>query len=126
MSKLDDLINKLCPDGVEYRTLGEIAKEKSEKNKDRIVTEVRSVTNKNVLVNPLEIFSSQVASEDTSNYKIVRLGDFAYNPARINIGSIAYHKEKTPVIISPMYIVFSIDETKITQDFLLTYFFICK
>ena len=26
MSKLDDLINKLCPDGVEYKTLGEIGK----------------------------------------------------------------------------------------------------
>ena len=25
MSKLDDLIQKLCPNGVEYKTLGEIA-----------------------------------------------------------------------------------------------------
>ena len=24
MSKLDDLINKLCPDGVEWKTLGEV------------------------------------------------------------------------------------------------------
>ena len=26
MSKLDELIKELCPDGVEYKTLGEIAK----------------------------------------------------------------------------------------------------
>ena len=25
MSKLDELIEKLCPDGVEYKTIGEIA-----------------------------------------------------------------------------------------------------
>ncbi|MCS2967138.1 hypothetical protein NXW94_16840 [Bacteroides ovatus] len=30
-----------------------------------------------------------VASDDTSNYKIVEKNDFAYNPARINVGSIA-------------------------------------
>jgi type I restriction enzyme, S subunit len=43
------------------------------------------------------------------NYKIVKTGNFAYNPSRINLGSIALCKLGT-YIISPMYIVFRIKE----------------
>lgn len=41
------------------------------------------------------------------NYKIVNKGDFAYNPSRINLGSIALC-EMNKCIISPMYVVFKI------------------
>ena len=47
-----------------------------------------------------------IASDDTSNYKIVNINDFAYNPARINVGSIARLKNKECGIVSPMYICF--------------------
>lgn len=45
-----------------------------------------------------------------SNYKVVNSGDFAYNPSRINLGSIALCK--STCIVSPMYIVFRIKEEK--------------
>lgn len=60
---------------------------------------------------------------DFHNYKIVNSGDFAYNPSRINLGSIAKCPEKC--IISPMYIVFRIkeeQESKLLSDYLNIWF----
>lgn len=49
---------------------------------------------------------------DFSNYKIVRYGQFAYNPSRINLGSVALLKDKD-CIVSPMYIVFNVDNSDV-------------
>ena len=47
---------------------------------------------------------------DFSKYKIVEPGVFAYNPSRINLGSIALCE--STYIISPMYVVFKIKDDK--------------
>lgn len=56
---------------------------------------------------------------DLSRYKIIRIGWFAYNPMRVNVGSIGIaqgpHHEG---IVSPDYVVFSCSE-KILPDYLL-------
>ena len=62
-----------------------------------------------------------VASEDTTNYKIIENDDFAYNPARINVGSIARMKKNKNGIISPMYICFKCNE-KILPEYLEFFF----
>ena len=63
--------------------------------------------NKHGFVEQSEQFEDRIiASDDTSNYKIVNINDFAYNPARINVGSIARLKNKKCGIVSPMYICF--------------------
>jgi type I restriction enzyme S subunit len=46
---------------------------------------------------------------DFSNYKIVSKKNFAYNPSRLNIGSIAMRTEDD-CIVSPMYVVFEVIE----------------
>ncbi len=46
---------------------------------------------------------------DFSNYKIVSKNEFAYNPSRINVGSIALSVAEK-CIVSPMYIVFRITD----------------
>ncbi|OCR99314.1 restriction endonuclease subunit S [Campylobacter fetus] len=86
--------------------LGDILKEISERNSNNNVDLVLSVTNKFGFVSQTDFFDKQVASKDTSNYKIIRNGDFAYNPSRINIGSIALLKNFDIGILSPMYVVF--------------------
>ncbi len=48
---------------------------------------------------------------DTTKYKVVRKGQFAYNPSRINLGSIAM-LDKDECIVSPMYVVFEINDEK--------------
>ena len=65
-------------------------------------------------------FSKEVASKDKSTYKIVPRGYFAYNPSRINVGSIDWQNCESRVIVSPLYIVFSISD-KLKQQYLLHY-----
>ncbi|MBR3918628.1 MAG: restriction endonuclease subunit S [Clostridia bacterium] len=77
---------------------------------------VLSVSNKLGFVEQSEQFEDRtVASEDITNYKIVRTNDFAYNPARINIGSIARLKRYESGIVSPMYICFHIKENVLPE-----------
>lgn len=67
---------------------------------------VKSVSNKNGFIDQSSQFSKQVASEDVSKYKVVTKDCIAYNPSRINVGSIAIYNEDAPGIVSPMYVVF--------------------
>ncbi len=53
-----------------------------------------------------DVFTKQVYSENTKNYKIVRRNQVAYNPARANIGSIAMLKDCEIGLVSPVYVVF--------------------
>ena len=46
------------------------------------------------------------ASKDVTNYKVVNKGDYAYNPSRINVGSIARLDDFEKGIVSPMYVIF--------------------
>ena len=63
---------------------------------------------------------------DIGKYKIVRKNQFAYNPSRINIGSIALLSEDVDVnsaIVSPMYTVFAInDQDKLLPEYLMLWF----
>jgi type I restriction enzyme S subunit len=54
-----------------------------------------------------------------TNYKIVSKGEYAYNPSRINVGSIARLNDWDKGVLSPMYVVFKINEKKINSDFFL-------
>ena len=68
---------------------------------------VLSVNNRLGFIEQSEQFEDRtVASDDTSNYKVVSRDDFAYNPARINVGSIARLTSFKNGIVSPMYICF--------------------
>lgn len=102
--------------GCEYKRLGDYIEEYSAKNKAGEDIPVYSVTNSRGFCK--EYFSKEVASQDKSAYKIVPYGFFAYNPSRINVGSIDWqHKEKR-VIVSPLYNVFCIKEG-LEQPYLL-------
>lgn len=59
---------------------------------------------------------------DFGNYKIVKTGQFAYNPSRINLGSIALLNCEN-CIVSPMYIVFQINNSKkLLPEYLMLWF----
>ena len=102
--------------------IGDIIEQTSQRNKDNIVKTVLSVNNKLGFINQDEQFEDRtVASEDTSNYKVVTKDDFAYNPARINVGSIARLKSFDKGIVSPMYICFKVSNG-IVPEYLESYF----
>ena len=94
----------------------------SERNKKNNAFPVLSVSNKYGFIQQIEQFENRkIASEDISNYKIVRKNDFAYNPARINVGSIAKLIKYSNGIVSPMYICFRAKDN-FSPDFLEFYF----
>ena len=78
------------------------------KNKDTSVKYVESISNSRGFIPQSSQFSDRsVASKDLSNYTVIHEGDIAYNPSRINVGSIALKKSGTDVsVISPLYIAF--------------------
>ena len=80
---------------------------------------VLSVTNTDGFSLPEEQFKRRVASSDLSNYKLVTRGQYAYNPSRINVGSIARLDDWDKGVLSPMYVVFEIDQSKVNSDFFL-------
>jgi type I restriction enzyme S subunit len=119
MSKLDELMQKLCPDGVKNVELGTFSKKENTKNKGQKCTTAYSIT-KGGLVPTSEYFKdAKVTSDDTSGYKIVRNHWFVYSPSRIDVGSINYLRDIDEVIVSPLNVVFSIDERTILPGYLL-------
>lgn len=119
MSKLEELIQKYCPDGVEYLSIGSIiTRVRNKGGKNPSIKTVYSVSNTLGLVKAEDYRENVIYSEDTSNYIVVEKGMFAYNPARLNIGSLAWLQTDQPGLVSPMYVVFSIDQTKITPEYL--------
>jgi type I restriction enzyme S subunit len=86
-------------------TLGEVTRMFSRRNKELLNAKVYSVTNTDGFVLQSEHFEREIAGEDLSNYKIIKKNEFAYNPARINVGSIAYFKHQVG-IISSLYVCF--------------------
>ena len=57
---------------------------------------------------------------DIEKYTIVHQGYFAYNPSRINLGSIALYRGKNPCVVSPMYEVFKIkNKEKLLSEYLM-------
>jgi len=102
--------------------IGNLIEQKSIRNRVGEDLKVLSVSNRYGFIEQSEQFEDRsVASEDTSNYKIVSLNDFAYNPARINVGSIARLKNYDKGIVSPMYICFHCKEN-VRPEFLEHYF----
>ena len=91
--------------------IGNVIEQISKRNKNNAIQNVLSVSNRQGFIKQSDQFENRnVASEDTSNYKIVEKNDFAFNPARINVGSIARLTTFEKGIVSPMYICFRTKE----------------
>lgn len=103
---------------VKLKVVGQFLKEISERNKESKITKVLSVTNSRGFISQSDQFDRSVASEDASNYKIVRKGQFAYNPSRVNVGSLDLLSNFDEGILSPMYVVFSTNKKHLLPDFL--------
>ena len=86
-------------------SLSKYITEKTLKNLMGEKLEVFSVTNKKGLVKSEEFFKKTVHSKSVLKYKIIEGDEIAYNPSRINVGSVAVCK-KEPGLLSPIYVVF--------------------
>ncbi|MFB9864312.1 restriction endonuclease subunit S [Rufibacter immobilis] len=100
-----------------YIPLHDVAKEVSAKNKGGNKLPVLSCTKYRGLVDSLEYFGKQIFSKDTSTYKVVKRGQFAYATNHIEEGSIGYQDLYNEALISPMYTAF-VTNSKVNDDFL--------
>ena len=101
------IVEKMFKQSKANGRLGDFIEQVSVRNKNGLYSNVLSVSNKQGFVKQSEQFEDRtVASKDTSNYKIVKRNNFAYNPARINVGSIARLTKFDVGIVSPMYVCF--------------------
>ena len=105
----------------EQVALGILVSEYSERNRTLACKDVYSVTNSQGFMPSSDYFSKEVFSKYISTYKTVHRGMFAYNPSRVNVGSLAWLKDKDTVVVSPLYVVFKVEESKVHQQLLEYY-----
>ena len=93
------------------------------KNRDNLPLESYSISNEFGFIPQNEQFENggTMTQADKRMYYIVSPNSFAYNPARINVGSLGYYEGKEDVIVSSLYEVFKTDDT-ICDKFVLYWF----
>lgn len=100
-------------------TLGDITINFNLRNKEKIELPMYSVTNNRGFIPQSEQFEDRdMVGEDIKAYKIIHNKDFAYNPARINVGSIAKYNGSKPCMISSLYVCFKATDG-IDEDWLM-------
>lgn len=100
---------------------GSVLHEEGARNRGSKITRVLSVTNQKGFVLPEEQFSKRVASDNIENYKIIKRGQFGYNPSRLNVGSFGRLDTFEEGILSPLYVIFSVKDEHIDSDFFLAW-----
>jgi len=95
-------------DAWEQRKFSEFVKNVAVRNKAGVELECYAVTNDRGFISQKEAHDAfgYMADADTTAYNIVPPSSFAYNPARINVGSIGYYTGIENVIVSSLYEVF--------------------
>ncbi|WP_081642745.1 restriction endonuclease subunit S [Aquaspirillum serpens] len=101
--------------------LKSVLREVKTRNKDNSIDRVLSVTNHSGFVLPEDQFSKRVASDDVSNYKVVKKGQYGYNPSRLNVGSFARLDSYEEGLLSPMYVVFTVNEQLLNSDYFMNW-----
>ena len=93
------------------------------KNRDNLLLESYSISNEFGFIPQNEQFENggTMSNADKRMYYIVTPDSFAYNPARINVGSIGYDDLDKDVIVSSLYVVFKTDDN--THNPFLNYWF---
>jgi len=97
--------------------IGKVAKEVSARNGESKET-VLSCSKYDGFVNSLDYFGKQVFSSDTSNYKVVKKGQFGYPSNHVEEGSIGLLEHCQKGIVSPIYVVFEVSKEKVHSPYL--------
>ncbi len=101
-------------------TLGDVTTESRKRAGDDSGYQARSVYGVDRSVGLTSV--AKYAASSLERYKILEHGMFAYNPMRLNIGSIGYcSKDTQPGLVSPDYVVFECNSESLDPDFLSFY-----
>ena len=110
-------------DAWEQRKFDDFVKNIAKKNKDNLDLVPYAVTNDRGFIAQKDAHDDfgYMSNVDRTAYNIVPPNSFAYNPARINVGSLGYYEGAENVIVSSLYEVFQTEEC-IDDKFLLHWF----
>lgn len=91
--------------------MGDFTWDAGKRNKEDLDLELYAITNEHGFIRQCAAHDDFGYMKDTDRkaYNIVQPNSFAYNPARINVGSIGYYKGVKNVIVSSLYEVFQTD-----------------
>lgn len=106
------IASKDLPRGWQVMPLGSIVEEVNIRAGENHQYPVLSVTKHKGFVHSSDYFKKRVFSDDTSDYKLVERGQFAYSTIHLDEGAIGYLEQCDAGIISPMYKVFRLKATK--------------
>lgn len=98
--------------------LGDVAIESELRNNGKLTDKSLYAVTKAYGMIPMK---ETVQGESVERCKVVSKDWFAYNPMRLNIGSIAKWNGEEDVMVSPDYVVFRCDETRLDPDYLNHY-----
>lgn len=108
-------------DDWEQRKFKEFSKKMGKKNSQGLDFPAYSVSNKVGLIAQTDQFDgSRLDDLEKTSYKFVEPNEFAYNPARINVGSIAFNNLDKTVIVSSLYVVVKMSDN-LDNEFVLQY-----
>ena len=118
---------RLSPYSKEWKLvkLSDICQRIQTKNKGRQCRQVLTIAAQYGLVNQEDFFNKTVASENLEGYYLLQKGDFAYNKSYsgdYTWGAIKRLERYDKGVLSPLYICFRPDSSKVDADFLAHYF----
>lgn len=98
-------------DAWEQRKFADFTWDAGKRNREDLDLEPYAITNEHGFIRQCDAHDDFGYMKDTDRkaYNIVQPNSFAYNPARINVGSIGYYKGVENVIVSSLYEVFQTD-----------------
>ncbi len=103
----DELVESemgMIPKGWRVGSFGSFITQRSERVGQREVVVLSAVSSGKLLKSD-DHFTKRVYSKETNKYLVVEQWDFAYNPSRINIGSVGMLEEDVLGGVSPVYVV---------------------
>lgn len=95
--------------------LGDVTEEATTRNGNKLARALVMGVRKEGGIVPME---ERLVAGDIARYKNVRKNWFAYNPMRLNIGSIARWQGDEEVLVSPDYVVFRCNPASLLPEYL--------
>lgn len=95
--------------------LGEVTEEATTRNGNKLARALVMGVRKEGGIVPME---ERLVAGDIARYKNVHKNWFAYNPMRLNIGSIARWRGDEEVLVSPDYVVFRCNPASLLPEYL--------
>lgn len=109
----------------EERKLSEIVDRVTRKNVNLESTLPLTISAQYGLVDQVEYFNNRVASQNISNYFLVKKGEFAYNKSSSDgypFGAVKRLDLYEMGVLSTLYIVFALKDPNVNSDFLACYY----